>query len=59
MALKGRKPAIIICGSVCLYQGSGGISRGYLVVRVGALNSICISIKEVNIKKGFKNLESV
>lgn len=28
-----------ICGSVCRYQGSGGISRGYLVVRHGALNS--------------------
>ena len=39
MALKGRKPAIAICGMVARYQGRGGISRGYLVVRHGAWNS--------------------
>ena len=30
-----------ICGSAWRNQGSGGTSRGYLVVRHGALNSIC------------------
>ena len=30
-----------ICGSAWRNQGSVGTSRGYLVVRHGALNSIC------------------
>ena len=41
MAEKGRNPAISIWGRVWRYQGRGGISRGYLVVRQGALNSAC------------------
>lgn len=36
-----RAPAMAICGSAWRNQGSGGTSRGYLVVRHGALNSIC------------------
>jgi hypothetical protein len=39
MAEKGRKPAMIICGRVVLYQGSCGISLGYLLVRQGVRNS--------------------
>ncbi|MED6114338.1 hypothetical protein PIB30_079313, partial [Stylosanthes scabra] len=39
MALNGRNPVIAIWGMVLLYQGRGGISRGYLVVRTGAWNS--------------------
>ena len=37
-----RAPAMAICGSAWRNQGSGGTSRGYLVVRHGALNSICV-----------------
>ncbi len=40
MAEKGRKPAISICGSAVRYQGSSGISLGYLLVRHGARNSV-------------------
>jgi hypothetical protein len=42
MALKGRNPAIAIWGMVLLYQGRGGISRGYFVVRTGAWNSVLL-----------------
>lgn len=30
-----------ICGTAERYQGSSGISRGYLLVRTGAANSPC------------------
>ena len=36
-----RAPAMAICGNAWRNQGSGGTSRGYFVVRHGALNSIC------------------
>jgi hypothetical protein len=32
MALNGRNPAIAICAAVSRYHGSGGTSRGNLVV---------------------------
>jgi len=32
-------PAMTICGTGPRYQGRPGISRGYLLVRTGALNS--------------------
>ena len=40
MAEKGKKPAMHICGNAPRYHGNAGISRGYFVVRHGALNSL-------------------
>lgn len=34
--LKGRKPPMAMCTTVCLYQGCWGICRGMLRVRQGA-----------------------
>jgi hypothetical protein len=41
MALNGGNPAMIICGKVRKYQGSGGTSRGIVVARMLALDRIC------------------
>ena len=39
----GHAPAMIICGTAKRYQGSSGISRGYLLVRTGASKPVCVA----------------
>ena len=54
IALKGRKPAIAICGTVPRYHGKGGISLEYMVVRQGAWNSALLFFPAIppNTSKG-------
>jgi hypothetical protein len=59
MALKGKNPAIAIWGIVCRYQGSGGISLGYLVVRQGAWNSVLLFLPAIPPKTSKGNVTKV
>jgi hypothetical protein len=54
IALKGRKPAIAIYGTIPRYHGKGGISLGYLVVWQGAWNSALLFFPAIppNTSKG-------
>jgi hypothetical protein len=59
MALKGKNPAIAICGIVFRYQGSGGISLGYFVVRQGAWNSLLLFLPAIPPKTSKGNVTKV
>jgi len=59
MALKGKNPAIAICGIVLRYQGSGGISLGYFVVRQGAWNSLLLFLPAIPPKTSKGNVTKV